>query len=258
MKEKRIWFKSKDGLRLCGTLTVLSKTAKGVVILAHGITAEKNETGSYKRLARLLAKNHLTSLRFDFRAHGKSSGKFHKITIKGELDDLLAAVNFLKKKGYKKFAIVGTSFGAGVAVLYAGKRSRKITSLTLLCPVLDYRRTFLEPETRWAKKWFTPYAISRAHKTGSLNLGGFRLGAALLREFKRHKPGEMLLKFSIPVLIAHGTEDKMVPYKVARYYAKKYPRGKFISVKGADHGLKAFEKKVFPKIVNWILKHLEK
>ena len=97
---------------------------------------------------------------------------------------------------------------------------------------------------------------SRPKKKGTLNLGSFKLGNALLREFKRRRPGEMLLKLNVPTMIAHGTEDSMVPYRVAYHYASRHPKAKFISVKGAPHGLRMFEKHVFPEVVGWILKHM--
>lgn len=256
MKEKTVWFKSIDGVSLCGILASPNKESKGTVILTHGITVEKNEGGFYRRLAKLLAENQLTSLRFDFRGHGESSGKLWEMTIKGEINDLSAAISLLKAEGYKKIAIVGTSFGAGIAVLYAKKRQSTISSLTLLCPVLDYKRTFLEPETEWAQEWFTPEAISKAKQTGKFNLDRFELGNALLEEFHRYKPAEALLKLTVPTLIVHGTEDSMVPYSVAQYYGRKYRKGKFLSIKEADHGFEGFEGKVFPKVVKWILDNL--
>ncbi|MFC1576218.1 alpha/beta hydrolase family protein [Candidatus Omnitrophota bacterium] len=256
MKEKRIYFKSSDGVRLCGILAGPVKNAKGAVVLAHGITSEKNEGCFYRDLATLFAKNGLASLRFDFRGHGHSSGNIRNMTIKGEVSDVAAAVKLLKKRGHKKIAAVGTSFGGGITLLYAKKSPKIFSSITLLCPVLDYRRTFLEPETKWARMWFTPHAISRARKSGTLNMAGFQLGHALLREFHRHSPAWSLSKLKVPCLIIHGTEDDMVPHSVSSYHGRKHPRARFLSLKGAGHGLKGFEKEVFPKILKWILKNL--
>ena len=256
MTTKTIIFKSKDGVNLCGKLTTPEKKSKGAVILCHGITVEKNESGFYTKLAKLLAENGLTSLRFDFRGHGESSGKSWQMTIKGEIRDLEAAVKLLKNKGFKKISLIGTSFGGSIITLYTKKRPSAVTSLTLLCPVLDYRRTFLNPETEWAKEWFTPEAISDTARTGRLNLDGFQLGDILLKEFRQLKPGETLLKLKVPTLIVHGTEDSYVPYSVAKYYGEKYRNGKFLPIRGADHGFEGFEKRVYRKVIKWILNHV--
>lgn len=256
VKTHRILFKSKDGINLCGLLTSPGKNSKGAVILSHGITVEKNEAGFYTKLAKLLAENDLTSLRFDFRGHGESSGKSWEMTIKGEIYDLEAAVKVLQSKGFKKIALIGTSFGAGIVTLYARRYPSMVSSIALLCPVLDYKRTFLEPETEWAQEWFTPETISNAAKTGKLNLDGFQLGNDLLKEFRRFKPAETLLKLKVPALIIHGTGDSMVPYSVAKYYGERYHRGTFLPIKGADHGFEGFEKRVYTEVAKWILKHL--
>lgn len=257
MKKRRIRFKSGDGISLCGILVVPDNKPKGAVIMVHGVTAEKNENGFYIRLAELLAQNRLTSLRFDFRGHGDSSGELCKMTIKGELSDISAAASLLKTEGHRNFAIVGASFGGGSAILYAKKYPRKVSSMALLYPVLDYKKTFLDPKTQWAEKWFTPQALATAKQTGKLAIDGFELGNNLIKEFYRYDPGKSLLELSIPTLIIHGTEDKRVPYSVARYYGRHYRKGRLLSIKGADHGFEGFEKKIFPAITDWILKHLK-
>jgi len=257
VKTNRIIFKSKDGINLCGLLTSPSKDSKGAVILSHGITVEKTEGGFYTRLAKLLAQNDLTSLRFDFRGHGDSSGKSREMTIKGEISDLDAAVKLLKNKGFKKISLIGTSFGGGIVTLYTKRNPSTIASIILLCPVLDYKRTFLHPETEWAQEWFTPETLSNAARTGKFNLGGFQLGNDLLKEFKQLNPGEALLKLKEPVLIIHGTKDSYVPYSVAKYYGERCRNGKFLPINGADHGFEGFEKRVYSEVIKWILKHLE-
>ncbi len=253
-KEQRISFKSKDGVTLRGILTTPGEKAKEAVIFAHGITGEKDEGGLYAKLSRLFAGKGVESLRFDFRGHGESGGKPWTVTIKGELDDLAAAVDLVRARGYEKVAIIGFSFGGGITVLYAGRKPRNVSCITLLCPVLDYRKTFLEPETAEAAKWFSPEAIARAKRTGRLDLAGFPLGHGLLKELSRYKPGQTLLKLEVPCLIIHGTDDNMVPYTVARYYGRKYEKGEFLSVKRASHSFKGFEGRIAPTITNWVLK----
>ncbi|MFC1570652.1 alpha/beta hydrolase [Candidatus Omnitrophota bacterium] len=255
MKDEHIKIISDDEVILSAVLTVPEGEAKGAVILAHGITGEKHEGGSYAKLAKLLAKEKIINLRFDFRGHGESSGNFTDMTIEGEINDLTAAVKFFSEKGYEKVSIIGTSFGAGIAVLYTDKHPSNILSLTLLCPVLDYKRTFLEPETKNTQRWFTPHTISKAKETGVLKYGDSHLGHAVLEEFSKYQLGEKFLKLSTPSLVVHGTEDDTVPHAVSSEYSKEHPRSKFLSVMGAGHSLEDFEKDVFPEIVKWILKH---
>ncbi|MFH1753866.1 MAG: alpha/beta fold hydrolase [Candidatus Omnitrophota bacterium] len=257
MKQRQVRFKSGDGISLCGILTVPDKRPKGAAIMTHGITAEKNECGFYIKLAELFAENGLASLRFDFRGHGESSGKLCEMTIKGEIGDIEAAASFLKTQGHGNFAIIGTSFGGGSAVLYAKKYPNKVSSMVLIYPVLDYKKTFLDPKTQWAEKWFTPQALAKAKLTGKLAIDSFEVGERLIEEFHRYDPGKSLLKLSIPTLIVHGTEDTSVPYSVSRYYGRHYKKGRLLSIKGADHGFVGYEEKIFPIATRWILKYLK-
>lgn len=256
MRQSKIHFASRDGTRLCGILVTLDKAERVGAVLAHGITVEKNEDGFYTRLAKVLAEARVPSLRFDFRGHGESDGEPSEMTIKGEIEDLAAAIDHVQELGWKRVAIVGTSFGGGVAVLYAYHHPDKVSCLSLLSPVLDYGRTFLNPETEWAQEWFTHEALRRAKTTGVLDLDGFPLGAKLLDEFKELNPGTTLLNLAVPALIIHGSDDSMVPFQVAKAVGSRYAHGRFISIQGADHGFEGYEECVFEEVRKWVVDHL--
>lgn len=256
MRDERVELTSKDGTALCGVLVRPEKSRKGTVVLVHGITVEKDEDGFYTELAGVLVQSGFESLRFDFRGHGESGGSPTGMTIQGEVEDLTAAVEYLRKSGPDRVAIVGTSFGAGIAILYSQIRPETVSSLSLLSPVLDYKRTFLMPETEWTKEWFTEEAFKQAERTGTLDLEGFLLGRDLLDEFKILNPRDELLTLTVPTLIIHGTDDTMVPYDVAREVGSEHSHCRFLSVEGADHGFEGFEEMVFSEVRQWIQKHL--
>ena len=124
------------------------------------------------------------------------------------------------------------------------------------CPVLDYGKTFLMPTTEWGKTQFGLKRINIAYRRGFISVGGFRLGIKLFTEFHFYKPWESLSLISVPILIAHGTKDSMVPYSVARSNAEKAKNVSFISVEGADHGFEGYENRVFDEVNTWLGRHL--
>jgi len=257
MSDLRVDLRTKDGIRLAGLLReTRSETPVGSVVLAHGITVEKNEGGFYRTLAGMLSDAGFHSIRVDFRGHGESDGRPEEMTISGERLDLAETVDFLTARFHLPIGIVGTSFGAGVSVLYAAEAARSIRALALLSPVLDYEKTFLRPSTEWTRRWFNQSAIRLWEEGTPLNLEGFPLGCKLLAEFRTMKPGDRLLQLGIPTLIIHGDEDSMVPFEVADFYARKLKSGKFVAVKGADHGLAGFETKVFTEVVKWLARYV--
>jgi uncharacterized protein len=266
--ENKVFYRSKDGAKLCG-IFMLPKNARGYTLLAHGITMDKNEWNNfYVDIAHQLFRKNIASLRFDFRGHGESGGTQKDITIMGELLDIEASANKIYSKWNDKISIIGTSFGAGPAILYAAKNNNKIKCLILLCPVLDYIATFLKPITPWAKETFNEKGFKYLENNGYILLDGdFKLGANLIEEFKLIKPYELLSKLDCPVLMIHGDKDTMVPYKISKKYSSINKKSEFITLKGADHGFIAIndetgeskesyknKKFVIDKIMEWVEK----
>lgn len=61
-----------------------------------------------------------STLRFNFRGVGKSEGEYNEGI--GEQDDLEAAVDFLKLKGFSKIDLAGYSFGSWVGASLASRK----------------------------------------------------------------------------------------------------------------------------------------
>lgn len=257
MTETSIKFQSHDGTLLTGIIAASSENPIGAVILAHGITAEKNEGTFYKTLAKDLADEKLLSLRFDFRGHSESERPSHEMTISGEIADLAAAVEELQRRGFKKVAIIAASFGGGIATLYAEHAQDTISSLALISPVLDYRRTFLEPETPWTRKWFSKSALQNAQSTGFLNLDGFTLGQPLIEEFSSYSPRNALSKLTTPTLILHGDRDSKISFEIAASASHELSYVRFMPIPGADHGFAGYENEVFREVITWVKNHLQ-
>ena len=175
-KEQKIFYKSKDDTRLCGIFLIPEKI-KGYVLLAHGINENKNEWGDfYIDIAKELYKKGFASFRFDFRGHGESSGIQKDMTIMGETLDLTASIEQISKRWHGNISIIGMSFGAGPTILYSSQKISKIKCLVLLCPVIDYMSTFLNPIVPCAKSTFHKKGYQQLNKKGYISLyGDFKL-----------------------------------------------------------------------------------
>ncbi len=258
MREERIQFAASDGTRLTGIWVVPSDTPIGAVVLAHGITVDKNEGGFYTTLAEELCNAGIASLRFDFRGHGESDGRSSDMTIAGEVKDLAAAAQEVQRRFHVAPAIVAASFGGGIAVLLAGAKEVDLSALVLLNPVLDYTRTFLRPETEWARQWFNPQALREAEATGTLDLGGFVLGKPLLDEFRRYEPLARIPSLNMPVMIVHGTADSKVPFDPAKQASIASRNVSLMALEGADHGFAGRHQAVFRDVVGWLKEQMGK
>jgi pimeloyl-ACP methyl ester carboxylesterase len=214
----------------------IKKTIK-VIILAHGITVDKDEDGVFIKLANTLQQNGYAVFRFDFRGHGESSGRSTDMTISGEAMDLEAVINEIKNKGYKKIGLLGASFAGGPCAIFASKNLANIKCFCLWNPVLNYEHTFFKPFLPWLRKRTAQMNKDIGGK-GWTTLGSrnFVVGKALFDEMKNLKPYQNLKKITIPTLIIHGDKDSKVPYEDSKEYVKYLSKGRFVTIAGAGHG----------------------
>src|SRR6267142_2627906 len=112
MDYEDVWFKTADGLTLRGWYIPCAKETQKTLILLHGYPADKGNI--LPALAFLHEDFNL--LLFDFRYLGKSEGSYSTAGAK-EVEDLLAAIQFLKGRGVKEVGVWGFSMGGAVALM---------------------------------------------------------------------------------------------------------------------------------------------
>ena len=109
--EQPLKIPSTDGIVLDARLTHTAGPSKGIIMISHGITSNKEEGGLFTQLAIQLAQAGYDSLRFDFRGHGQSSGRPVDMTIRGETDDLTAVIAYARSQTAAPLGLVAASFG---------------------------------------------------------------------------------------------------------------------------------------------------
>lgn len=235
--EEKIQFQSADGIELRGVWTVPPKPTERAIILAHGITVEKNEDGIFTNLANYLAEHRFAVFRFDFRGHGESGGKSVNVTLTGEQQDLDAAVTLVRAKGYTTLGLVGASFGGGVSVLYTARHKNTFTKLCLWNPVLNYDHCFLNPTLPWLVER-KGHMKTDIREKGWTTLGshGFIVGKALFEEMAQFSPHKEIANLSLPVFIIHGDKDTKVPYEDSMSAAQQSSNISLLTIRGAEHG----------------------
>ncbi|OGG07021.1 hypothetical protein A3D05_02160 [Candidatus Gottesmanbacteria bacterium RIFCSPHIGHO2_02_FULL_40_24] len=262
--EEKIYFKTSDNLKLCGIWTKSDGRAKTAVILAHGISVDKEEDGMFCALAEMLAESGMVSLRFDFRGHGESGGKQEEMTLPGEMKDLSAVYKKVQERGFRKIGIVGSSLGGGITVLAANIFQDDVKALCLWNPVLNYNETFINPFLPWLRDDINRMK-EELKRTGRTNLPGeqpFKIGRQLFEEMKKIEPYKRLDRIKIPVLIIHGDKDNYVPFKHSEA-ALGSLKGwkKLIKIKGSDHGFSGekgdeYKKTAYQATLEFFLKFL--
>lgn len=236
--------KTTDGFRISAAYTVANGNA--TILWLHGITVNKDEyLNFYKDGAELLKSKGIDSLRIDFRGHGKSSGTSLDFSVTGQMLDVEASIAYLRAIHdieLKGIHIVACSFGAPPAIFTALRYPDIIRSIILISPVLSYQRTFLIPETPWAKSVFNDDKFSQLATTNRLYVDDeFPISSRLVEEMRIIDPEAALTKVKQRVILIHGESDSMVPYQVSKSIAQKIRRIKFIPFANMDHGFTDFD-----------------
>lgn len=251
--QEKIFFQDSLGNKVCGILSNPSES-QTIIILCHGLSSGKDARTTVT-LERELNNKNITTLRFDFFGHGESEGKFEDLTISRAIGDLEKAIDIIKKRGYRKIGLFGSSFG-GIACLIAASKRKDISVLALKSPVSDYQAKELEQRgENEIRKWKeTGY---RDYESGSGKI--LKLKYSFFEDFKDKTAYEAAEKIKIPTLIVHGDMDDVVPVEQSMKTVKILEKGRLEIIKGNNHDYKNPEhfERMIKLVTEFILKNLK-
>jgi len=162
-------------------------------------------------LARWAREKERHYLRFDYFAHGASSGDFRQATVGRWLDDALAAIDTL---GEGPQILVGSSMGGWIALLAALARPERVKGLVLIAPAPDFTE-----ELMW--KAFSGELRATLLRDGiyrqpsAYDEAPYEITLKLIEEGRRHLLLGAPIPLSIPVRILQGMQDPDVPWRHA-------------------------------------------
>jgi pimeloyl-ACP methyl ester carboxylesterase len=244
--EDKVSFANSRGQTLVGVLHYAEpQKASGGAILCHGMESDK-ESEKLVFLSRELARTGIPTLRFDFAYAGESSGSFEEITYSGGVEDLKAAYCFLLGRQARKIAILGSSMGGTVALLFAAQEPTVAALVTVAAPIHPKKIT---------EKLLTPEQMCQWREQGYTYYHGQRINVSLLDDLERIDILKSASRIACPVLIIHGERDETVPVEEAYELHDQLSDSKKLAIlKGADHRLSdpSLMKHVVVESMNWI------
>src|SRR5210317_2614959 len=99
-----------NGLNLSGALETPESQVSCYAIFAHCFTCGK-DVAAASRISRALTASGIAVLRFDFTGLGNSDGDFANTNFSSNLQDLLAASDFLRREFEAPSLLIGHSLG---------------------------------------------------------------------------------------------------------------------------------------------------
>ena len=239
-----------------GALSVLiqrpSAIYKGpIVIIMHGFMANK-KLEPLKSIANELEHRGIASLRFDFDGHGESDGRFRDMTVLTELDDARAIMDYVRKEGsFEDIALTGHSQGGVVAGMIGGELGGQIKAIVQLAPAAVLKDDALQGVLMG--RHYDP-----ANPPESLFVFFHRVGKGYFKVAQTLPIYEQSSRYEGPVLLIHGTKDKIVPYSYSEKYDQLYSRSELKLYEGENHMLSKYRKDIVKETVDFLCKHLTK
>jgi uncharacterized protein len=228
------------------------------VLFCHGYTGSRIEQRYiFVRMARLLAKAGIASLRFDYRGCGESEGLFRDHSLLNYIEDTEFCLEYMKNLDSiinEKIGILGYSLGGAVAAETTEKHP-EIKTVVLWSPVADPMELFI-------KRKENSESLQTDKIKKYIEHDGWEIGFSFINSLGKVKPVKKLGKYPGPVLLCHGEKDLVVDPKHTRDYelerSKVKGKTKIIFFPESGHGYKPLEedKMLLENTRSWFLKHL--
>lgn len=150
-------------------------------------------------------------LRFDYRGHGASSGRFEEATIGDWLGDALAALDTLTAGPQ---ILIGSSMGGWIALLVARARPERVAALIGIAAAPDFTEELI-----WARA--TPAQRAALENAGYVDHPSdysaepYRITRRLIEEGRGHLLFDKPIPLTCPVRLIHGLQDAEVPWQTS-------------------------------------------
>ncbi|MBX2868562.1 MAG: bifunctional alpha/beta hydrolase/OsmC family protein [Acidiferrobacterales bacterium] len=227
MKKQKIEFTGSNNDKLAGLLELPEGKPAAFALFAHCFTCGK-DIASASRISRALVAKGYAVMRFDFTGLGGSDGDFENTNFSSNVEDLIAAANYLESEWLAPAILIGHSLG-GTAVLRAAvdiPSSRGI--VTIGSPA---------EADHVAKQFACEIDTIKQSGEAKVRLAGrpFTIKKQFLDDIQAQST-DHLSRLGKALLVMHSPVDTTVSINQAEkiYRAAKHPKS-FVSLDQADH-----------------------
>jgi putative redox protein len=221
-------FEGSQGHELAARLELPEGEPSGFAIFAHCFTCSK-DLFAPTRIARGLAERGIGVLRFDFTGLGHSDGEFANTDFSSNVEDLVAASEYLRSEYEAPRVLIGHSLGGTATIVAASQLEDVQVVATIGAPCHPEHVAHL-----FGEKLDDIEEAGEAHVT----LAGreFTVTRKFLDDIRGANMKKVLGELKKPLMVFHSPTDETVGIENARliYDSARHPKN-FISLDGADH-----------------------
>lgn len=207
-----------------------------VVIICHGFGSDCNRP-LLKAIADDVVEQGMIAIRFDFNGCGQSDGEFQNMTVLNEIDDLKHVIDWARQQSWTRdISLVGHSQGGVVVSMTAGELGDKeIKCEALLAAAAVLRDDAIRGITQGAN--YDPYNLKGDYVQLPTRMDGesLKVGKNYIETAMTLPIYETAENYTGPVLIIHGTHDRIVPYTYSERYHEKLKDSQIRLIPGDDH-----------------------
>ncbi len=250
---KKLFFTNKTGEKLSARLDLpVDGRPIAYALFAHCFTCTKN-LKAVGNINRALNRQGIAVLRFDFTGLGESEGEFSDTTFSSNVEDLIAAAEFLETAFQGPQILIGHSLG-GAAVLQAASSIPSAKAVATIGAPGDPKHVSNLLGSNKEK--------IEAEGEAEVMLGGrqFKIKKQFLDDLEQTRMRETLRNLKKALLVFHSPFDEIVSIDNAAqlYQAARHPKS-FISLDRADHLLTDSKDSIYvgSMIASWAKKYVD-
>ncbi|GJL92787.1 bifunctional alpha/beta hydrolase/OsmC family protein [Hyphococcus sp.] len=226
-------FKSASGEKLAAALDLPSQP-RAFALFAHCFSCSKDIKAA-REIARALRAEGFAVMRFDFTGLGASEGEFANTNFSSNVDDLVAAADFLRETYQAPSILIGHSLG-GAAVIAAASRIPEVKGVAVIGAPAEADHVTMQIGDSRAE------IEEKGHATVSLAGRPFTIKKQFLDDLANQDVLTQVAALKKPLLVMHAPLDQTVGIDNATriFVAAKHPKS-FVSLDNADHLLSSTE-----------------
>jgi putative redox protein len=246
---RKVQFES-NGVTLSGALEAPESEVRCYALFAHCFTCGK-DVAAASRIARALTREGIAVLRFDFTGLGSSDGDFANTNFSSNLQDLLAATDFLRREFEAPSLLIGHSLGGAAVLAIAAEIPEVKAVVTIGAP---YRADHI------VRNFAASMDDIRERGESAVTLAGrsFTIRKQFIDDLESYE-ADGIGRLRKALLVMHSPLDDTVSIDEAEkiYVAARHPKS-FVSLDDADHLLtrKADAEYVAKTIAGWASRYL--